>query len=112
MIHLKKLCIIQFIIKRKKQKKKKRIKQQKFEVSKPFNFENLINDKYLIYAKDKNKNKTIFFNKKYYIYDYKDIDVFYVFDTSLIIKRQDKDNSNINEIENKNKLIGKKKERE
>ena len=81
-------------------------------MSKPFNFENLINDKYLIYTKDKNKNKTIFFNKKYYIYDYKDIDVFYVFDTSLIIKRQDKDNSNINEIENKNKLIGKKKERE
>ena len=88
------------------------MKQQKFDVSKPFNFENLINDKYLIYTKDKNKNKTIFFNKKYYIYDYKDIDVFYVFDTSLIIKRQDKDNSNINEIENKNKLIGKKKERE
>jgi hypothetical protein len=95
-----------------KKEKNETAKEQKFEVSKPFNFENLINDKYLIYAKDKNKNKTIFFNKKYYIYDYKDIDVFYVFDTSLIIKRQDKDNSNINEIENKNKLIGKKKERE
>ena len=93
-------------------KKNETTKEQKFDVSKPFNFENLINDKYLIYTKDKNKNKTIFFNKKYYIYDYKDIDVFYVFDTSLIIKRQDKDNSNINEIENKNKLIGKKKNRD
>ena len=95
-----------------KKEKNETAKEQKFEVSKPFNFENLINDKYLIYTKDKNKNKTIFFNKKYYIYDYKDIDVFYVFDTSLIIKRQDKDNSNINEIENKNKLIGKKKNRD
>ena len=95
-----------------KKKKNETTKEQKFDVSKPFNFENLINDKYLIYTKDKNKNKTIFFNKKYYIYDYKDIDVFYVFDTSLIIKKQNKDNSNINEIENKNKLIGKKKERE
>ena len=45
-------------------------------------FINLINDNFIIYSKDKHKNKNIFFKKKYFC-DCKDPNIFYVFDTSL-----------------------------
>ena len=80
--------------------------EEKVEVIRKINFDNLVDNKYLIYAKDKNKEKTIFYNKKYYCNDYKDFEVFYVFDTSLKIKKKDnkknkekvKDDNSMNNI--------------
>ena len=51
---------------------------------KEINFNDLINDNYLIYAKNKkNGTKTLFFKKKYVCNDYKNFEIFYVFDTTL-----------------------------
>ena len=62
------------------------------------NFNELIDNNYLIYAKDKNKNKKIiFFKKKYFYDDFQNFEIFYVFDTSLDIrKKRNNDLENIN----------------
>ena len=46
-------------------------------------FNNLINDNFIIYLKDKDKKKNIFFNKKFFCDDCKDSNIFYVYDVSL-----------------------------
>jgi len=47
------------------------------------NFNNLINDNFIIYLKDKDKKKNIFFNKQFFCDDCKDSNIFYVYDASL-----------------------------
>ena len=97
---------------------------------KEINFNDLINDNYLIYAKNKkNGQKTLFFKKNYVCNDYKEIEIFYVFDTSLnknIKGRKKKDNkleleelkeiiTDTNKSENENneiKMLKKKKKRQ
>ena len=51
------------------------------------NFNDLIDNNYLIYAKDKNK-KIIFFKKKYFCNEFQNFEIFYVFDTSLDINKR------------------------
>ena len=66
-------------------------------------FNSLINNNFLIYAKDKKKNKTIFYKNNYSCKDCKNFDTFYIFDTSLTKSkrgRKIKDNS----LEDKNKV--------
>ena len=82
---------LNFIAKFKREKKNN--KTIIFETIKEINFNDLINNNYLIYAKDKYENKTIFFEKKYFLKEYKNADIFYVFDASLDIKRKKKDDS-------------------
>ena len=77
-------------------------------------FKKLINDNFIIYSKDKDKNKNIFFKTKYFNDDCKDSDILYVFDISLnIIKKggpkkdntlQDKNLFITYKIDNKNFL--------
>ena len=114
-------------------KEKKNIKSEaikgRFEITKGINFDNLINENYIIYAKDKNNKKTIFFNKKYFCNEYQDINIFYVFDASINLnKRGNNKNANNSEsikhninfssiienknLENNNNFIGKKKKSE
>ena len=112
----------------KEKKEKSEAKKERFEIKKEINFNNLINDNYIIYAKDKNKNKTIFFNKKYFCNQYQDIDVFYVFDASINLNKKGNnqnnnnsdniknntiiDNSNLyKNVENNNNLMGNKRKR-
>ena len=63
------------------------------------NFNDLIDNNYLIYAKDKNKKKMIFFNKKYFCNDLQNLKIFYVFDTSLDINKRGRKKKN-NDLEN------------
>ena len=64
------------------------------------NFNELIDNNYLIYAKDKNK-KIIFFKKKYFCNEFQNFEIFYVFETSLDINKRDKKKRN-NDLENIN----------
>ena len=86
------------------------------------NFNDLIDNNYLIYAKDKNK-KIIFFKKKYFCNEFQNFEIFYVFDTSLDINKRgrkkrnnDLENINIdsslNLKEEKEELLKKKRKRE
>ena len=86
------------------------------------NFNELIDNNYLIYAKDKNK-KIIFFKKKYFRNEFQNFEIFYIFDTSLDInkrgrkkKNNDLENINIdsslNLKEEKEELLKKKRKRE
>ena len=80
-----------------------------------FDFNNLIDNNYLIYTKDKNENKIIYYNKKYFCNELKDFKIFYVFDTSLDKNKRGRkkkiidleniqiDNS-LNQIDNENYL--------
>ena len=112
----------------KEKKEKSEAKKERFEIKKEINFNNLTNDNYIIYAKDKNKNITIFFNKKYFCNQYQDIDVFYVFDASINLNKKGNnqnnnnsdniknntiiDNSNLyKNVENNNNLMGNKRKR-
>ena len=86
------------------------------------NFNDLIDNNYLIYAKDNNK-KIIFFKNNYFCNEFQNFEIFYVFDTSLDInkrgrKKRNNDLENIN-IDNslnlkkdKEKLLEKKRKRE
>ena len=65
------------------------------------NFNDLIDNNYLIYAKDKNKKKIIFFKKKYFCNEFQNFEIFYVFDTSLDINKRGRKNRN-NDLENIN----------
>ena len=49
---------------------------------------NLINNNFIIYSKDKEKKRNIFFKTKYFCYDCKDSNIFYIFDTSLNISKK------------------------
>ena len=64
-----------------------------------FDFTNLIDNNYLIYAKDKNKNKIIYYNKEYFCNELQDFKIFYVFDTSLGKNKRGR-KKKINDLEN------------
>ena len=74
------------------------------EESIKIDFNNLINDNFIIYSKDKDKKKSIFFKKEYLCDDCKDSNIFYIFDISLdkIKKIRKKD---ITILQNKNLFI-------
>ena len=74
--------------------------------NKEINFNDLINDNYLIYTKDKkNDTKTLFFKKNYVCNDYKDFEIFYVFDTSLKKYKRKKKKDNKLELEELKEII-------
>ena len=60
---------------------------------------NLIDNNYLIYAKDKNEKKTIFYNKRYFCNELQNFEIFYVFDTSLDINKRGRKKKS-NDLEN------------
>ena len=61
-------------------------------------FNNLINNNFIIYSKDKEKKRNIFFKTKYFCYDCKDSNIFYIFDTSLNISKKGGQNKYDNNI--------------
>ena len=77
--------------------------EKKTENINKIDFNNLINDNFLIYLKDKKNNKTIFFKNKYLGNNCNDSDIFYVFDTSLSKNKKGRKKKDISE--NKNKII-------
>ena len=78
--------------------------EQKIEVINKINFYNLANDNYLIYIKDKNNNRTIYYNKNKIVDDCKFFNMFYVFDTSLNKKKNRKLKNEISLENNKNEI--------
>ena len=62
-------------------------------------FSNLIDNNYLIYAKDDNKKKIIFYNKKCFCNELQIFKIFYVFDTSLDINKRGRKKKS-NDLEN------------
>ena len=97
----KELIFLGKFCERKKEKTKIKEKNKiKFEVKKQLNFDGLINNNYLIYAKGENVKNTIYYNKKFYCGDSKNIDEFYVFDTSLNKSEKEQNMINNNNSEN------------
>ena len=58
-------------------------------------FNNLINNNFIIYSKDKEKKKNIFFKNEYFCHDCEDPNIFYIFDTSLKISKKRGQNKNL-----------------